>query len=52
MLKYTGVFGGVQGLKTIVSLLKNKLMSSILHSTGVLRLARTKILIKFLLSRA
>ncbi|MCF0195973.1 MAG: oligosaccharide flippase family protein, partial [Bacteroidaceae bacterium] len=35
VLKYTGVFGGVQGLKTLAGLLKNKLMSSILHSTGM-----------------
>ncbi len=35
VLKYTGVFGGVQGLKMLVSLIRNMLTSKILGSVGV-----------------
>lgn len=35
VLKYTGIFGGVQGLKLLVSLLRNKLTTYILGSVGL-----------------
>jgi len=35
VLKYTGVFGGVQGLKILVMLLRNKLTASLLHAVGM-----------------
>lgn len=35
VLKYTGVFGGVQGLKIFVTLLRNKLASSLLGKVGM-----------------
>ncbi|MBO7067317.1 MAG: oligosaccharide flippase family protein [Bacteroidaceae bacterium] len=35
VLKYTGVFGGVQGLKMLVSLVRNKLTSKFLGEFGV-----------------
>lgn len=35
ILKYTGVFGGVEGLKTLVGLLKNKLTAIYLGSVGI-----------------
>ena len=35
VLKYTGVFGGVQGLKMLVSVARNKLTSVFLGSFGV-----------------
>ncbi len=35
VLKYTGVFGGVQGLKIFVSLLRNKLTAKLLGEAGM-----------------
>lgn len=35
VLKYTGVFGGVQGLKIFVTLVRNKLASTILGKVGM-----------------
>ncbi len=35
VLKYTGVFGGVQGLKILVMLLRNKLTAKFLHAVGM-----------------
>lgn len=35
VLKYTGVFGGVQGLKMLVMLVRNKLTARFLHATGM-----------------
>lgn len=35
VLKYTGVFGGVQGLKMLVMLLRNKLTAHFLRKTGM-----------------
>ena len=35
VLKYTGVFGGVQGLKMLVSVLRNKLTSVFLGEVGI-----------------
>ena len=34
ILRYTGVFGGVQGLKTLVSMARNKLTTHLLGSVG------------------
>ncbi|MBR5481445.1 MAG: oligosaccharide flippase family protein [Bacteroidaceae bacterium] len=34
VLKFTGIFGGVQGLKLVVSLIRNKLSSILLGTTG------------------
>ena len=31
VLKYTGVFGGVQGLNVLVSLVRNKFVALLLH---------------------
>ncbi len=35
MLKYTGIFGGVQGLKLLVGMVRNKLTSLFLGGTGM-----------------
>lgn len=35
VLKYTGVFGGVQGLKILVMLVRNKLTARFLHTVGM-----------------
>ncbi len=35
VLKYTGVFGGVQGLKMLVTLVRNKLTARFLHAVGM-----------------
>ena len=35
VLKYTGVFGGVQGLKVVVALLRNKLTARLLGDVGM-----------------
>lgn len=35
VLKYTGVFGGVQGLKMLVTLLRNNLTARFLHALGM-----------------
>ena len=35
VLKYTGIFGGVQGLKMLVTLLRNKLTSHLLGKVGM-----------------
>ncbi len=35
VLKYTGVFGGVQGLKIMVDVVRNKLAALLLHRVGV-----------------
>ncbi len=35
VLKYTGLFGGVQGLKIIVDIIRNKLAAVLLHQVGL-----------------
>ncbi len=35
VLKYTGVFGGVQGLKILIDVVRNKLAALLLHPLGV-----------------
>lgn len=35
VLKYTGVFGGVQGLKMLISIIRNKLASNLLGPAGI-----------------
>lgn len=35
VLKYTGVFGGVQGLKMLVMVVRNKLTAKFLHAVGM-----------------
>lgn len=35
VLKYTSIFGGVQGLKILVNVVRNKLAALLLHSTGL-----------------
>ncbi len=35
VLKYTGLFGGVQGLKIIVDIVRNKLAAVLLHQVGL-----------------
>ena len=35
VLKYTGIFGGVQGLKIVVALVRNKLTASLLGEVGM-----------------
>ncbi len=35
VLKYTGVFGGVQGLKILIDVVRNKLAALLLHRVGV-----------------
>ena len=35
VLKYTGIFGGVQGLNILVSLVRNKLVAVILGPNGM-----------------
>ncbi len=35
VLKYTGLFGGVQGLKIVVDIIRNKLAALLLHQVGL-----------------
>jgi len=35
VLKYTGVFGGVQGLKILINIVRNKLAAVLLHDVGM-----------------
>lgn len=35
VLKYTGLFGGVQGLKIFVNIIRNKLAAMLLHKSGL-----------------
>ena len=35
VLKYTGIFGGVQGLNVLISVVRNKLATSLLGPTGI-----------------
>lgn len=35
VLRYTGIFGGIQGIKLLISLLRNKLTAMILGSMGI-----------------
>ena len=35
VLKYTGVFGGVQGLNVLVSLVRNKFVALLLGPSGI-----------------
>ncbi|MCR4593097.1 MAG: oligosaccharide flippase family protein [Bacteroidaceae bacterium] len=50
VLKYTGVFGGVQGLKMLVSLIRNKLTSKFLGRFGVGMISVYSSISEFLIS--